>query len=466
MRIARARQRLDPTVMAPPGDGTPPQLHERLSVGSKTLSLDPIWTQPPIADIEFALLKNAAFPEMSRDTGLDHEFIIIDPSISPDEPSHEDLALRIAACAARLHIRTIVIGHESSQAFGFGGFPASGRALARTEGEAGTPGFAALRERIGWVLSTSRYSRRRQLMFPVCDAALYAIVVELLAELPAAARPFVHLATWWDEAAMPNRGRFPGLDRIGSAIQELNGTRATTFLYAWTRPLAQRLSSRFGVPVAPLETPPELTLAGDGDQLPDSLTVGYFSAPTRENGFDVLPTIIRSANEAAGNARKLRFVVQIRPEPGGASLSDDSIATRAEIAAMPQRSRSLLDEFLPRESYFAALRQVDAVLLPHPDGTGERHSATVLDAMAAGKVVFALDPASFAGAVRNRVLSASDPQALGELIAQTATDLPAVRTASKIAKATYWATLRPSRMFAQLLYGPMILDEASGTAAI
>lgn len=85
--------------------------HHRLTVGSKTLSLDAGWSEPSVSDIEVALLRNAAFPELGRGTGLDHEFVVLDPSMADATPDHEDLSLRIGECAQRMHIPAVIIGH-------------------------------------------------------------------------------------------------------------------------------------------------------------------------------------------------------------------------------------------------------------------------------------------------------------------------------------------------------------------
>ncbi|RAH99734.1 hypothetical protein DLJ53_18390 [Acuticoccus sediminis] len=465
----------------PPGDDTKgggravPSTHTQspvstrkpgqLSIGAKNLSLDPVWSQPPITDIEFALLRNAALPEVARTNGLDHEIVIVDPSTDPDEPAHDDLAIRLCECAKRLSLRTVVIGHRDSREFGGGGFSTSLTRISDLSEMQQAEAFAAVRERISWIISATRFSRKRHLLFPVCDASLYAIVLELLAQQPAASRPFVHLATWWDADQLPNRERFATLDRIGSAIHQLNSERVSTFLYAWTRPLAQRLSSAFGVPVVPLEIPPEISLAEPGETAPGRITIGYLSAPTADNGFHNLPDVIRAANAALPNPRQVRFVVQVRPNSDESPLPDEVIATHAALASIPDRNVSLIDEILARPVYFAALQQIDALLLPIA-GRPEHHSVAALHAMAAGKLVLTLDGTSFAGTVKNRVLSAPDADALGELISRTAEDPKAVRTAAKLARTTYWSTVRPSRMFAQLLYGPLIIGGAEGSSAV
>ncbi|WP_075219236.1 glycosyltransferase [Acuticoccus yangtzensis] len=437
----------------------------KLQMGTKNLSLDPVWSQPPITDIEFALLRNAALPEIARTNGLDHEIVIVDPSTSPAEPAHDDLCTRICECAKRLSLRTIVIGHRDSREFGGGGFSRALAEIAAMPDAQQAEAFAQLRERVSWVISATRFSRKRHLFFPVCDASLYAIVVELLAQQPAASRPFVHLATWWDAETMPNRQRFAALERIGSAIHQLNSERTSTFLYAWTRPLAQRLSQAFGIPVVPLDTPPEIALAAPTDAAPGRFTLGYFSAPTAKNGFHNLPAVIRAVNAAMPNPRQVRFVVQVRPNPSGAPLPDDVLTTRAALAALPERNVSLIDDYLSRSVYLSALQQVDAVLLP-VEGLAEHHSVLALHAMAAGKVVLTLGGTTFAGTVRNRVVSCPSVEALGDAVRRLAEDPNASRTAARLARTTYWSSVRPSRLFAQLLYGPLIIGGAEGGSSV
>lgn len=440
--------------------------HHRLTVGSKTLSLDASWSEPSVGDIEVALLRNAAFPELARGAGLDHEFVVLDPSMSDATPDHEDLALRIGECAQRMRIPAIIIGHVSSPRFGGGGFPVTAYALADAPDEEFADALAVLRERLGWVMASSRFSQQRHIFLPVCDRALLAVVVDLVAQLAPVSRPFVHVATWWDEEEMPNTKRFGPLERVGRAIHDLNGERATTFVYAWSRRLARRLSGQFGIPVQPLEAPPEMLLAADTEHFANRFTVGFFSSPRSESGFGRIASIIRAANRLGATARHTRFLVQIKPQPDG-RVPSIVMAQKAELAAIPERNVSLIEEFLPRKVYFNAVRQVDGVLLPYPpDEERERYSATALHAMAAGKLVFTYEGVNLAGVVRNRVMAGADDAEVGRLIADAASDLAAVRAEARVAKSTYWTTLRPSRLFAQLLYGPLILGDGSGAGAI
>ena len=439
---------------------------QRLTVGSKTLSLDPGWSEPSVAEIEAALMRNAAFPELAQGTGLDHEFVILDPSMADTTPDHEDLSIRIGECAQRMQIPAVIIGHVSSPRFGGGGFPDTIESMAGASDDAFAAALTRLRERLGWVVASARFSQQRHILIPVFDHALLSAMVELLSELPAVSRPFVHLATWWDEQTMPNAHRFGPLERIGRAIHDLNGERATTFLYAWSRPLARRLTDHFGIPVQPLEAPPELSLAKGADHPSNRLTIGYLSSPRAESGFGRVASIVRAANRIGATAKRTRFVVQIKPEPDE-RVPSNVLAQKAELAAIPQKNVALIEEFLPRRVYFNALKQLDAVLLPYaPDEEREHYSATALHAMAAGKLVFTYDGVNLGGVVRNRVMAAADDSAMGDLIAEAASDLTATRAEAKVAKATYWTTTRPSRLFAQLLYGPLILGDASGSAAI
>ncbi|WP_108663284.1 hypothetical protein [Acuticoccus kandeliae] len=436
---------------------------ERLSIGSKKLALDPVWAEPPIADIEVALLRNAAFPELAREGRLAHEFVVVDPGVAPSNPSHEDLAIRLNACAARLKIPLVVIGNETSVAFGNGGFPTSTHDLPA----AGTRRFSemlgALRERLALVLASSRYSRKRHIFVPVFDAALLATMVDLLSEIAPASRPFVHLATWWDGTTMPRIADFAPLQRIGARIDELNGSRPTIFLYAWSRQLAQRLTAQMGVPVQAIDSPPELSLESPGEAPPDRFTVGYLSAATRACGFDQLARIIRSANQAATNPQRTRFIIHVRPDPNGASLSDEVQELKAELAAIPERNVSIIDEFMPRPIYLAAMKRIDALLLPYPpNGGAERHSSTALHAMAAGKPILTYNGVQIVGTLRSRIMRAADDRVLGEIVSDMAADAAHARRDAAVAKSTYWATLRPSRLFAQLLYGPLIIANATG----
>lgn len=292
------------------------QLHDKLHLGAKTLSLDAEWAEPPVNDIETALLRSVAFPEFGRLAGLAHEFVVLDPSTCPDTPGHEDLVLRIAGIAERMRIPTVAIGHHSSPTFGASGFPYSVHQLAGMSDAAFAVGFAALRERVRWVLTSSRFNHRRHVFVPMCDATMLAILVELLAQLPAVSRPFVHLATRWSEAEMPNASRFGPLERFGKALHQLNSERSTTFVYGWSRRLAQRLTAELGIKVRALEPPPDLALSGEGEHPPERFTVGYFGSAREEGGFERLAAIIRSTNQASSSPRRTRP----RPEPSSRSF--------------------------------------------------------------------------------------------------------------------------------------------------
>lgn len=432
-----------------------------MRIGSKTLSLDPVWSAPPVDEIEEQLLRYAAFPELAAGgSAMRAEFVILDPSLTAESPANDDLPARVSKIAARMNLSVVSIGHHSADAHGTGGFPHSIDELAAMSDDAYATAFATLRDRVGWVLASSRFSRRRHIFIPQFDAALVSAVIELLAQQPASSRPFVHLATRWDEERMPNIQRIGDLSSVGRAVHQMNSERTTTFFYAWARPLAQRLAIALGQPVRPLDPPPELSLASEGEQQGERLCVGFFGAASRARGFHRLPTIIRWANQAASHPRRLRFVVQHSPD---AHEPKDILSTAAaELGALPERNVSLIEDALPPKLFYSAIKQVDAVLLPYStDEYAERISNTALHAMAAGKLVFTLETARLPGTLKSRVVTARNDQELGEIIADFSADLASVRTNSQVAKATYWATLRPSRLFAQLLYGPTVL----GTAA-
>lgn len=426
-----------------------------LSIGSKTLALDPVWSEPPIAQIEFALTRNAAYPEVGAASGLDQDFVFVDPSNAPHEPAHADLDARLRNCADRLALRTLTIANTATDPTGF---DCTARDLAVLGNGARRAAFGRLRERIGWLVSSVRFSRRRHLVFPAADGAVYAAVVDMLARLQPAERPFVHLINLWDEADLPNRDLgAPGA--VGPAIGALNAERTSTFVYAWSRPLAQRMARAFSIPVSPLDVPPALELAAMGEPKGERLTVGYFSPPDVRAGFDVLGRVIRAAIFAGGAGRSVRFLVQM-PEKLPAGEEDAVRAARAEIATAAGRNLTLVEEAMPRQRILSAQCEVDALLLPEAPGGPPRYDAALQNAMAGGKLVFGLEGSPLAGVIASRAARARDPEALGRLIAETAADVRAVRSAARVAKSTYWGTLRPARLFAQLLYGPLVLDGA------
>lgn len=437
--------------------------NERRPIGSKELPLDPTWSDLPVHEIEEQLLRRATFPELIDSGSLEaHEFVVIDPTHVGDIPPEDDLVARLTALAERLKLSLVTIGHHTSDNHGTGGFPHSIAELEAMDNEAFVPAFATLRDRIGWVLNASRFARLRHIIVPQYDAAMLAATIDLLTQLPAGSRPFVHLITRWDPDELPNRHRFGDLATLGRAIRQLNAARATTFLYAWSRTLARQLSVMFSVPVRPLDPPPDLNFATPGERQSDRFTAAFFGAPTRQRGFLELPAIVRATNRAATQQRRVRFLVHARES---VLIRDDSArAARAELSAMPERNVSVIEEALPPRLYAAAMKQVDGVILPfQADGPVERLSNVALHAMAAGKLVFTYDTVTLSGVLRSRIVAGRTSQDLGEAISDLATDLAAARAAAQTAKATYWSTLRPSRLFAEILYGPVVLGAASGS---
>ncbi|MEM6848951.1 MAG: hypothetical protein AAF580_12930 [Pseudomonadota bacterium] len=436
----------------------------RLAMGSKSLAHDATWSRPAVSGIEVALLRNAAFPELGVDSGLRHEFIILDPSTRDDAPSHEDLVERIVGTAHRLHIPTVVVGNQANPRLGTGGFSHTSADLEKLSPEEFAAALSALRERFGWVLSGSRFNESRHIFLPQFDYALLAVVVELMSKLSPEARPFVHLATRQEGCAMAHSKHFGSLDRFGHAIHQLNTDRQRIFVYGWSTRIAQRLTLQMGIGVQPLDVPPELALVSEAEQLPDRFTVGYFSAPTADAGFDRIDQIVRATNSASQNGKRTRFVVQVKPQHGPDGQSSLAVAQRLKLLSIPERNVTIIDEFMPRSVYLNAIRQVDAVLIPRPpsQSPADYVSLNALHAMAAGKLVLTLDDVELAGLVKSRVIKARDPRALGEFINDIAGDLRSVRTAARVARSAHFATLRPSRLFAQLLYGPLILANASG----
>ncbi len=437
-------------------------------MGSKNLWHDATWSRPAVQDIEMALLRAAAFPDFSKQNGLKHEFVVLDPSTREDSPAHEDVIERIAYTAERMKISTTVIGNQASARFGSGGFPHSSHALAAMSPEAFAGALASLRERIGWVLTGSRFTQNRHIFLPQFDYATLAIIVELMSSLPSDQRPFVHLASRFDGTQLAHAGKFGSLERLGQAIYHLNGEKPRIFLYGWSSRVAQRLTLQTGIGVQPLDLPAEPLLSNEPPEQPDRFTVGFFSSPTRGSGFDCVDAIIRAANEASNIARRLRFVVQVKPDFGTADDKDLAAAQRARLLSIPERNVTVIDEYLSRPMYMNAINHCDAILVLHPANQGpkERVSLTAQNAMAAGKLVLSFEDVDLAGTIKSRVIKARDTRTLGEVITDLAGDLPAVRTASHVSRSAFSAMQRPSRLFAQLLYGPLILSNAAGHDSI
>ncbi|MEM7696629.1 MAG: hypothetical protein AAF318_19455 [Pseudomonadota bacterium] len=439
----------------------------RLAMGSKNLSHDATWSRPAIADIEVALLRAAAFPELSQESGLRHEFIVLDPSADANAPEREDVIERVLVTANRMAMPVMVVGHQSHPRFGAGGFETTADDRDALNDAAFSKALAALQDRVGWVLTGSRFNHNRHIFVPQMDMALLAIVVDLLSQMKPEARPFVHLASRVDAGQFANRERFGDVERFGRAIHQLNTDRPRVFVYGWSPRVAHRLGLQMGIGVQPLDLPPELALLDEPARMPDRFTAGYFSSSAEGEGLEHVEAVIRAAN-AAVDQRRFRFVVQIKPNPVTGTFSPFAEAVRARLSALPAGNVTVIDQAMPRRLYLDAIRQVDAVMLLRPthSATGERISLTATHAMAAGKLILTFDDAEIASVVKSRVFRASDAAHLGEIVGDLASDLRGVRTAARVARSAHFATMRPSRLFAQLLYGPLILANASGHEVI
>ncbi|WMS42114.1 hypothetical protein RDV64_18895 [Acuticoccus sp. MNP-M23] len=437
-------------------------------MGSKNLWHDATWSRPAVQDIEMALLRAATFPDFSKQSGLSHEFVVLDPCTSELSPAHEDVIERIAYTAERMKISTTLIGNQTSARFGGGGFPESSYALADMAPQAFSAALANLRERIGWVISGSRFTQNRHIFLPQFDFATLAIIIDLMSGLDADARPFVHLASRFDGTQLAHAGKFGSLERLGQAIYHLNGEKPRIFMYGWSSRVAQRLTLQSGIGVQPLDLPAEPMLSNDAPEQTDKLTVGFFSASNRESGFDCVDAIIRAANGSGNVARRLRFVVQVKPGLGTEDERTVATAQKARLLSVPERNVTVIDEYLPRQQYMNAISHCDAIMVLHPanEGPKERVSLTAQNAMAAGKLVLSFEDVDLAGTIKSRVVKARNTQMMGEIIADLASDLSSVRTASHVSRAAFAAMQRPSRLFAQLLYGPLILSNAAGHDSI
>lgn len=431
------------------------------SFGTKSLAFDHAWSQPAVSKIETMLQRFAAFPEVGTAGVLNHEFIFIDPSAGPHHPGHQDMLERLAAVALRLSLPHAVIAHHENQRFDGGGFSQSVHDMAEMDEVAFAGAFATLRERLRWVLSGSRFNQRRHLVFANTDGATLAAVVELMAAIPVVARPFVHLISRWDETAMPNQQRFGSLERYGHVITQLNTERPTVFVYGWSKGLANALSRQMATPVQALDPVPELSLRQDTEVRPERFTVGFFGAAATASGFDHLAAIVQAANRASMSPGRTRFVVQAK-RPGHRGAAADMSEVVDTLRRVPERNVVLVEDNLPRHLYYNAVRQVDAVLLPYPPQSIERYSSTAVDATVAGKLILTLDGVLLAHVNRARVVRAANPHTLGEILSDLSSDVAGARAASRVARDAHWAMMRPARLFAQLLYGPLILAKAEG----
>lgn len=432
---------------------------DRFSVGSKSLNLDPNWSRLPVSEIEEALLRRAAFPEHATSLWLNAPtFVMADPSIGRRHAAHEDLAIRIANCAARMKIPFTTIGHHQSDAFGSAGFDHCVHDMAHMDDDAFSTAFANLRERMGWILNGMRGLPDRHLFLPLADATAFAVVIDLIARIPESERPFVHIAVNWIDGALPNAERIGAIDKLAGAVAVLNAERATTFVYGWSRRVAHTLSDALGIPVQTLDPPLELSLAVNLGEVPSAFTVGFLGTPRRSKGFLRLPAIIKAHNRSAPGPRRTHFVVQLADQLAAPADRDCVAAVLEELRSTPERNVTIIDAPLSREDFFKTLQDMDGVVLPYcGDSYADRPSSAALHALAAGKMVFTLEGVHFAHSAKGRIVAARDERMLGELIYDAASDPLTVRSGSAAAKSAFWANVRPSRLFAQLLYGPTIL---------
>lgn len=442
---------------------------QKLAVGTKNVSLDPSWAGPAISDIELALLRAAAFPDICARAGLDHEITIVDPCAHADRPGHEDLVERLLESASRMKIRASAVGHGASARFGTGGFARCTCELEGLEPAEFAAALGDMRARLHWVLHGSGGSsgETRHIFIPQFDLMLLALVIDILSEMPVAARPFVHLATRQEAGELRGGDRFGSLSRFGPAIAELNSGSPRLFLYAWSHRLAQQLTQEVSARVQPLDPPVAFSLLAEPPATRRAFTVGCFPSGAPDAELDALAAVAANLALSPADARRSHLIIRLAVDPATGTLTARQRALAEELVAMDGPTITLIEGHLPREAYFETLRELDAVLLLKSlHEQGERISTTAHHAMAAGKLVLTLDDARLSGTGNARVLRASDPAMLGEAIRELSRDLPAVRAASHVARTAYAATIRPSRIFAQLFYGPLILAQARGSEAI
>jgi hypothetical protein len=134
-------------------------------------------------------------------------------------------------------------------------------------------------------------------------------------------------------------------------------------------------------------------------------------------------------------------------------------AAAGRLRAIPERNVTLLEEMLPSPAYYGVVQQLDAVLLAYdPAVYAERDSSVLVDALAAGKLVFTREGNFLSVGSRSRILAGNDPRLIGEMIADAAAIGDRHRQDAAIAKEVFWSNVRPSRFFAQLLLGPSIVQ--------
>ena len=456
----------------PRGDGASGK--PKLSLGWKRLNQDETWSRPAINDIERQLLLDAVFPEQSRGVNRSiSEFIVVDPSARPGDGRHWEIARRLKTYADRLKVPMTVIGHRdalSDHAEAATRVANSGVFIRHTvydyaemPADPFAESVADLRESLQWLLSGAPFHPSRHILVPFTDAVLYALFVDLFASIPAERRPFLHLSTSWDETRMPNVDRIRDLRLVMQAIRDLNREAHRIFLYANSRELARRLSRRLGNSFQPLEMPPPPELAENPGGRADRFTVGVLGGPRLDKGYSDLPEIVAAHNAASLTPRGTRFVVQHYRTRVSTGEWVRLEAVAAKLRAVPERNVMLVEEMLPSAAYYGVVQQLDAILLPYdPSVYGARDSSLLVDALAAGKLVFTRDGNFLSAGSRTRILSAGDNRLLGEMIADAAAISDRHRQDAAIAKDLFWSNVCPSRFFAQLLLGPSIV-QSGGT---
>jgi hypothetical protein len=448
----------------------------KLSLGWKRLNQDETWSRPAVNDIERQLLLDAVFPEQARGGNRSiSEFIVVDPSARPGEGRHWEVARRLKAYADRLKVPMSIIGHRdaltgatdsSEWADGSGRVFNNGVFIRHTvydyadmPADALAESVADLRESLQWLLSGAPFHPSRHIFVPFTDAVLLALFVDLFASIPAERRPFLHLATPWDEERMPNADRISDPKRVVQVVRELNREAHRIFLYAGSRELARRLSRKLGNAFQPLEMPPAPELAEDATGRADRFTVGVLGAPRLEKGFEALPEIVAAHNAASLNPRGTRFIVQHYRTRVSTDEWIKLEAAAGRLRGIPERNVTLLEEMLPSPAYYGVVQQLDAVLLAYdPAIYAERDSSVLVDALAAGKLVFTREGNFLSVGSRSRILAGNEPRLIGEMIADAAAIGDRHRQDAAIAKEVFWSNVRPSRFFAQLLLGPSIVQ--------
>jgi glycosyltransferase involved in cell wall biosynthesis len=249
------------------------------------------------------------------------------------------------------------------------------------------------------------------------DPQTVAMLTTWASRQPRSKLPGIHIRTCWSHSTMPFADYGGG---FAQTLCQMSATGRIVTVSAETAAGARLLADKTGLRV---ELCPHLiderTMQLDySGKNPHALVVGWLGEPRPEKGVSLLPNIIRETLNTK-SPRPLRFLLQCGGRNSRKARYLDS--QLAEFGDVVER----LDVAIPQDSYLAALKRCDIILLPYDPHTypPERGSGAAIEALLTGKPMVATARTFAAELIQpDSGVTATDASSLAEGLLRIAAD--------------------------------------------